>query len=152
MSKPKIATPALLVTAALWVGSFVATLPALEAEQPQPLTDAVEALNDLAAKDAMGKDQPALTEAEVVAAIRGWVRDQAPPASDEVYDAFQKIAKTKQLPKGTRLEFTTRWIGYEGYAFDVWWVDLTIPTGERSTYTYRLRARMIESRPLPKAR
>ena len=71
------------------------------------LADAVQEFNQRAQKDATGKDQPALTEDEVVAAIRGWIRERV-PATDEVYKVYQTIADTKKLPEGATLEFTTK--------------------------------------------
>jgi hypothetical protein len=75
------------------------------------LLEAVKAFNQRARKDTTGKDQPALTEDEVVAAIRGWIREKV-PASDEVYKVYQTIADTKQLPVGATLRFTTKWSGF----------------------------------------
>jgi hypothetical protein len=63
------------------------------------LADAVKDFNQRAQRDAIGKDQPALTEDEVVAAIRGWVRKEV-PAPDAVYQTYQTIADTKMLPEG----------------------------------------------------
>jgi hypothetical protein len=140
-------TIAILATA---VVGFAVSIPVAVADDE--LADAVKAFNALATKNDIGKDQPALTEAEVVAAIRGWIRNQTPPATDEVYEAFQKIAETGQLPKGAKFSYTTGWIGYRGYDFDVWWVDLSIMTGEDKGYTYRIRDRKINSRPTPKAK
>ncbi len=111
------------------------------------LADAVKAFNAEASMDRVGKDQSPLTEDEVVAALRGWIRDKV-PASDEIYDAYQTIAETRKLPEGSRLTRTTRWSGYNGYHFTVWWVDLNIRTGENTGYTYRIRDRKITSRPL----
>ncbi len=123
------------------------SIPIQAADGSFSLADAVKDFNARAAKDKTGKDQPPLTVAEVVAAIRGWIRDQTPSATDDVYRAFQKVAMTKQLSEGARLSYCTGWLGYNGYDFDVWWVDLTLPTGARTAYTFRIRARMINSRP-----
>jgi hypothetical protein len=111
------------------------------------LPDAVKEFNQRAQKDATGKDQPALTEDEVVAAIRGWIRERV-PASDEVYNVFQMIADTKQLPEGTTLKFTTKWSGFNKHNFDVWWVDLNIKTGANTGYTFRIRDQKLRCRPL----
>jgi hypothetical protein len=58
------------------------------AAEPRPLADAIADLNAKAEKDAIGRLQPPLTEAEVVAAIRGWIRKHGPPIDDETYLAF----------------------------------------------------------------
>jgi hypothetical protein len=111
------------------------------------LADAVKEFNQRAQKDATGKDQPALTEDEVVAAIRGWIREQV-PATDEVYKFYQTIADTKKLPEGAALRFTTKWSGFNNHEFDVWWIDLDIKTGAGKGYTFRIRDRKLRCRPL----
>ena len=108
--------------------------------------DAVKDFNQRAKQNATGKDEPALTEDEVIAAIRGWIRERV-KVEDDVYRAYQKMADTKTLPPGARLDFTTRWLGFNGYDYDVWWIDLSIKTGENTGYTFRIRARMIRSQP-----
>jgi hypothetical protein len=132
----------------LLVACLLVTLVAigLAADEPRPLADAVADFNLRAAKSETGKLQPALTQEEVIAAIRGWMRDRTPVA-DATYQEFQTIAATGALPAGARLHFTTRWTGYNGYDFDVWWVDLTIKTGENKIYTFRIRDQKIASRP-----
>ena len=111
------------------------------------LADAVKEFNQRAKKNATGKDQPALTEDEVVAAIRGWIREKT-PATDEVYKVYQTIADTKKLPEGTALRFTTKWSGFNNHEFDVWWIDLTIKTGANTGYTFRIRDQKLRCRPL----
>jgi hypothetical protein len=114
-----------------------------------PLAQAVREFNESAKKNAVGKGQPPLTEDEVVAAIRGWIRDRF-PATDDVYGAFQKVAHTGALPPGAELSFTTGWRGFNGFDFDVWWVDLTLPVGKGAGYTYRIRDQKLASRPSKK--
>jgi hypothetical protein len=111
------------------------------------LTDAVKEFNQRAQQDATGNDQPALTEDEVVAAIRGWIRERF-PATDEVYKVYQTIADTKKLPEGATLTFTTKWSGFNKHEFDVWWVDLNIKTGVDTGYRYRIRDQKLRCRPL----
>ena len=111
------------------------------------LGNAVKEFNQRAQKDATGKDQPALTEDEVVAAIRGWIRERI-PATDEVYKVYQTIADTKKLPEGATLTFTTKWSGFNKHEFDVLWVDLNIKTGVNTRYTFRIRDQKLRCRPL----
>src|SRR5262245_36952803 len=111
------------------------------------LAEAIGAFNRRAQGDATGKDQPALTEDEVVAAIRGWIRKQV-PVSDEVYKIYQTIADTKTLPEGATLRFITKWSGFNNHEFDVWWVDLSIKTGANTGYTFRIRDQKLRCRPL----
>ena len=141
----------MLRTLAMPVATVLAliTYPVTGAEKGKAsmLADAVKEFNQGAQKDATGKDQPDLTEDEVVAAIRGWIRQQV-PATDEVYKVYQTIADTKKLPEGATLEFTTKWSGFNNYEFDVWWIDLTIKTGADTGYTFRIRDRKLRCRPL----
>jgi hypothetical protein len=108
--------------------------------------DVVKEFNQRAQQNATGKDQPDLTEDEVVAAIRGWIREKV-PATDEVYKVYQGVADTKTLPAGAKLTFTTRLTGLNKHDFDVWWVDLSVMTGANTGYTFRLRDRMLRCRP-----
>lgn len=132
----------------LSVGVLIPCRVAAQDESTTSLGSAVEAFNELASEDAIGKHQPPLTEDEVIASIRGWIRDQAPPVSDHVYAIYQKIAETRRLPEGATLDYITAWSGFGGYNFTVWWVDLDIMTDERPGYTYRIRDRKIRSRPV----
>jgi hypothetical protein len=121
-----------------------------ENESPVSLVDAVKAFNSSAARNVVGSAEPLLTEDEVIAAVRGIVRSQYPRMTDDVYNALQKIVVTGMLPANATLTFITGW-RYEGYFFKVWWVDLSVMTGEKTGYTYRLRDRKISSRPLTEA-
>jgi hypothetical protein len=123
----------------------------LAAEAGQLLGDAVTRFNSRAAADPVGKGEPPLTEEEVIAAIRGWIPAYTPPVDPEMLKRFERIAADGKLPPGADFSFTTRWTGYNGYYFDVWWVDLTLrsPAGEVvGGYTYRIRDRKIRSGPM----
>jgi hypothetical protein len=129
-----------------FTGFFVILLicAAAEAQDTTTLADAVKEFNQKAARNSIGKDQPPLTEDEVVASIRGWDRKRI-PVSDRVYIQYQIIADTKMLPDSAKLEYTTRWEGVNGYDFEVWWVDLSIPTQPGEGYTFRIRDRKLRS-------
>lgn len=113
------------------------------------LAKAVAAFNAKAAKNRIGKFQTPLTVQEVVASIRGWSRDRM-PVDDETYAVFQEIADTGQMLSDAELTFTTGWRGFNGFHFDVWWVDLSVRKGGKFGfgYTYRLRDRKLSSRKL----
>jgi hypothetical protein len=113
------------------------------------LAEAVKDFNERALNNSTGKTQPPLTEDEAVAAIRGWIRDRF-QATDEVYKAYQTIADTLSLPEGATFRFTTKWSGFNGYDFDVWWVDLVIKTGGKIGYTFRIRDQKIRCWPVKK--
>ena len=89
---------------ACWLGVPIGT-----AGQETTLAQAVREFNEKAKENPVGKSQPVLTEDEVVAAIRGWIRDRI-TAKDDVYGAYQKIAHTRSA--GAELSFTTA--GFNG--------------------------------------
>jgi hypothetical protein len=112
------------------------------------LAEAVKGFNRRAQKNATGKTQPALTEDEVVAAIRGWDREEEPePVTDGIYKAYQAIADTRKLPEGATLEFITRWTGFNDHEFDVWWINLEIKRPDTG-YGFRVRHQMLRCRPV----
>lgn len=110
------------------------------------LKSAIEGFNEAASRNLIGKAQPPLTEEEVVSAIRGWQPELTPGATDSIYEQFQKIAESGELPEGAELKYCTGWTGYRGYHFQVWWVDLSIKTGERTGFTFRIRNQFMKSR------
>lgn len=114
--------------------------------QSNSLKAAVAEFNKKSSSHSIGKTQPPLTEAEVVAAIRGWIPKTTPGVTDEVFEQFQEIAESETLPDGAELSFCPGWRGYRGFHFTVWWIDLSIKTGEKTGYTFRIRDQKIASR------
>ena len=123
----------------------------LRAAEPEPdgstsLADAVEAFNEKALQNPIGKEQPPLTEEEVIAAIRWSDLDRKQlPVSDEEYRAFRNIADTRRLPKGSEFEVLTRFEPNEKFVFEAWSVRITMPK-EKGTYAFVIRERMVRSR------
>jgi hypothetical protein len=117
---------------------------AARGESGKPLADAVDEFNEKAQKDSIGKEQPPLTEDEVIAAIRGWDQKQT-PVSDKVYKTYRLIADSKMLPEGATLTFTTKWSNKD-FNFDVWRVDLNVKTGPQEGFTCPIRDRKLRSR------
>jgi hypothetical protein len=122
----------------------------------QPLQDETTRLskkirhfNAKAQSDPIGRDQPPLTEEEVIASIRGWKREENPDMPDEVHESLQRIASTGDLPFGADFRCITRWYS-NGYAIDVWWVDLLIwlSPHDEAVYSFRIRERKVRSRPV----
>jgi uncharacterized protein (TIGR03067 family) len=110
----------------------------------QFVKQAVASFNQEAAEDPIGRREPPLTEDELIAAIRGWDR-RGSPVDDATYRIYQRIADSGVLAPDARLEFTTGWVA-RGYTFTVWWIDLSVKTGETTGYTYRIRDRKIHCR------
>ena len=97
---------------------------------PVPLNQAVNAFNLRSRELPGGKDQPALTEEAVVAAIRWTMLDRAKlPVSDETFHMLDQITKKHTLPKGFDLELLTGYEPNDQVTFDVWSVRLRIPGG-----------------------
>src|SRR4051794_3922125 len=107
----------------------------LETAQPSPevwvpLAEAVRAFNQRAAEDSIGKDQPALTEDSVIAAIRWETRDRKKLLiSDQTFRTVEEITRTRALPKGFELEKQRGYEPDDRTTFDVWSVRLRIPGG-----------------------
>lgn len=96
-------------------------------------------------------DQPPLTADEVVASIRSWDTKRN-PVDPLLLAVFQKIAKSRKLPAGSELDFTTKWTPNSTVEFTVWWVNLNVSApnpekeGSRVGYAFRVRDRRISSR------
>jgi hypothetical protein len=111
------------------------------------LSQAVREFNAQAKADLIGVTQPELTENEVIASIRAWkwLRREH-PISDAEFTRFQAMADLKMLPKGARLSFCSGWTGKE-QDLEVWWIDISLPTGPKSGYTYRIRDQRLRALP-----
>ena len=102
---------AISILTLLSAGVLIPDWVAAQDDSTTSLGNAVEAFNERASANAIGKHQPPLTEDEVVASIWGWIRDYGPPVSDHVYAIFQKIAETRKLPEGIKGEEMTLLVG-----------------------------------------
>jgi len=117
------------------------------------IQDAVQDFNARASRDPIGRSQPTLTPAEVVAALRAFAQD--PSAMPHAQLArLQSIAAGNTLPKGAYLRFIPGLMAVGGYDIDVWWIDLQLdldkyPTdlADQPMHTYRIRTVYVSSRP-----
>jgi hypothetical protein len=110
-----------------------------------PLGQAIRELNDQYRNDRIGKDQPPLTEDEVVAAILWAAHERKEfPVTDDEFQAFQHIAESRRLPRGSQFEVLT---GYEPdtfTVFEVWSVRIRMPRlSGPGSYAFRVRERII---------
>jgi RNA polymerase sigma factor (sigma-70 family) len=113
------------------------------------LSDAIKALNTKAAHNPIGKDETPITEPEVIAAIRAAKRPEDSAVTDKLFDAFKKIAETKQMPPGAELQAVGGvWDPGTAFVYDVWWVRLQMPKEANGTYSFVIRERFIRSRTL----
>ena len=105
------------------------------------LADHVNAFNEEVRSKDIGKEQPPLTVAEVVASIRASHREEwlKRGATDADYERFQQVAETGELPQGSVFTHITRY-QTKGYLIDVWWVDLYLPAipGDKIRWTHRI--------------
>jgi hypothetical protein len=119
------------------------------------LEDGVKRFNERVTTLGVGNGQLPLTADEVAAAIRGWIPQQH-PVKPEILKIFQEIAETRRLPPGSSIDFTSYSTGYNGFTFEVWWVDISIGPVDRNKkdpvigygYTYRIRDQKIRSWPM----
>ena len=99
--------------------------------------------------DAVGKDQPPLTEDEVVAAIRWWKyrRDEAPITNAE-FEAFQRIADTRSLPPECKFEVLSNFEPGDGYEYVIWSARTVMPRTTKPgwTFAFTIRERFVRSR------
>jgi len=102
-----------------------------------PLVDAVGAFNSRYADDPIGKYEPLLTEAEIIAAIRTKLPTLS--ASKQVIAAYSKIAVTGRIPQDASLHAIPRFQLKDGTEFTVWWINLDVTTGKNSGYALRIR-------------
>lgn len=118
-------------------------------DRPTPLADAIRAFNARARDDPIGRDQPPLTEDEVIAAIRWSARGRAEAAAPADYDTSARIAETRRLPPGAELEVLTGFQPDDDNVFTAWSVRIRIgkAAGDGS-YAFPIRDRWIGWRPV----
>ncbi|MHB1463371.1 MAG: hypothetical protein ACYC1M_18945 [Armatimonadota bacterium] len=135
------------------MGPYVATdiapslLVAAETEIPLPatLSAAIQDFNRKAAADPVGKNQPELTEDELLAFIQWMIKNPVPKMLSSAENAtLEKIAMSRTMADDTFLEVLT---SYEnnGMAFTVWSVRLVIPN-QHGTHAIPIREQFIRCR------
>jgi hypothetical protein len=117
--------------------------PAATEEDGVPLAAAIHEFNQRWGTTKLGKDQPPLTEEEVVAAIEDWKsrRNEAPVTNAEFAD-FTQIAETRLLPLGTaELELLTSFAPGDGYEYDRWSIRIVTRRTAKPGWTYAFEIR-----------
>ncbi len=116
-----------------------------------PLAAAIHGFNLEHQSARIGKDQPPLTEEEVIAAIRWWKtkRNEADLMNEE-FQAFQAIADTRMLPEKVKFEVLTGFQPNQEFVFNAWSVRIVMPRLSKAgwTYAFSIRDRWINSRRL----
>jgi hypothetical protein len=113
-----------------------------------PLQKAIADFNAQAALDPIGKDQPPLTEEEVLAAIRLAEPSDFPAAPVFTFQAFKQIATTRSLPRDASVDLLTGIDPGNDFVFDVWYVRIMLPKEEGGSYSFTIRNRIIRARPV----
>jgi len=112
------------------------------------LADAVREFNLTASRDPIGREQPLLTQDEVIAAFR-WdclQRDKF-PGTDEGFETYREFARVGRLPRGARLRAMTRFMPGDEFVYSKWSVRLKMHLKEGGrTYGLIVRDRIIDSR------
>jgi len=111
------------------------------------LAEAVRVFNARAANNPVGKDQPPLTQDEVIAAIR-WalLHPNKLPVSDKTLQAVKKITDSRELPQGFELEVLTGFQPNNQMEVTKWSVRLRIPAEPSGTTCISIREVPINSR------
>jgi hypothetical protein len=126
-----VALFAFVLVAGLFIHKWSVALPTI------PLADAVTDFNTRHADDPVGKNEPALTEAEVVASITSQLPNLS--ASMQVKEIYSNIVRTRKIPRDASLHAMPGWELGDGTYYTVWWINLDVTTGRNSGYGLRIR-------------
>jgi hypothetical protein len=103
-----------------------------------PLADAVAFFNKKSREDSVGRQEPPMTEGEVIAAITAQLPTLA--ASNQVKAIYSAIVRTKRIPITASLDSIPGFSPASGkQLYTVWWVNLDIRPSENSGYALRVR-------------
>ncbi len=121
------------------------------------LADAVNQFNQVSQCSEMGKAQPKLTEAEVLAATRDALIGQKKNLDPIVVDSFERISKEQVMPKGSLIDVGT---GYHSpsYRLRYWHIYIFVGLDKYPKYphfddktapnnSYLIRKQFISSEP-----
>jgi hypothetical protein len=134
---------------ALLLGICARLVAQTQPEAAAPLAEAVDSFNQMAAKDPIGKEQPPLTEDEIVAAIQWWKchREAMRVSDGPGFRTFVKIAETRQLPMGWGIEVLSGLLDDDPLTFEAWSVGLWTHSDERGlVYIFQLPERTVRPR------
>ncbi len=114
-----------------------------------PLSAAIRQFNEAHMNDPVGKDQPPLTEQEVVAAVRWWKyrRNEAPVRNGD-FLGFQRIADERSLPRGFEFEALSSFEPGDGYSYVNWSVRIVVQRSSKpgGTFAFDIREQFISCR------
>ena len=118
----------------------------------KPLAAAIHGFNS-AHRSLGGIDQPALTQEEVVAAIRWWkTRRNEVDVTNGEFAALQEIADKRRFPEGAELEVVSSFQPGDGFEYLIWSVRLNLPKTVNRVpfprYGITVRQHYLRSRPI----
>jgi hypothetical protein len=102
-----------------------------------PLAGVVASFNSRSLEDRVGRNEPPITETEIVSAIRSQLSTLR--ASSKVKAIYADIARTRELPHDASLHSMSGWTWKDGTHYTVWWINLDVFTGPKSGYGLRIR-------------
>jgi hypothetical protein len=119
-----------------------------------PLSDAIAQFNRTALEHPIGKNQPPLTEDEVITALRWKIETENGITPSQTGDQLIRVVKNRTLPAGARLNFATMLDGVDGERFKAWVIELRLPDAEGNELVHVIRRQLISQvdqagKPLP---
>ena len=121
----------------------------------RPLVDAVSEFNHSAWRNGVGRDQPPLTEEEVIAAV-SWIVEvdrrtplADPPLTADEIATLAVVVKSRALPAGWRLNAISHFQPDADSIYERWSVRITMPRrggNATGTYSHPIRERFVARR------
>jgi hypothetical protein len=115
---------------------------------PLALDDLVGKFNAASDTVAAGAEEPRVTVAEMIAAIRAALLQRDTLSPIEARHLFQRVVEARQAPRNAKLEVVTLSDPGGEYVFDVHDIYLRLPTADGGEIGIAIRKRFIASRTL----
>lgn len=113
-------------------------------QSEEPLADAIAKFNTSAAESPNGKDQPPLTEDELIAALRWKIETEKDgKLSKGQFDELRSIIQKQTLPAGARFHLVTTLDGVDSERFNAWVIDLRLPETDGKESVHLIRRQLI---------
>jgi hypothetical protein len=114
-----VALFALLLTIGPRIYNWYHTAPTI------PLANAISSFNAQYGDDPVGRYEPPLTEAEILASIRAQLPSLA--SHKKVQALYSDVIRSRRIPDGTRLYAGSSFQLRDGSTRTVWWITLHVP-------------------------
>jgi hypothetical protein len=126
-----VALFALLLTIGPRIYNWYHTAPTI------PLASAISSFNAQYGDDPVGRYEPPVTEAEILASIRAQLPTLG--AHTKVHAIYSDVVRSRRIPEGSRLYAMNGWQMKDGTIYTVWWINLDVPLRKNSGYGLRIR-------------